>query len=331
MKSSILSISVFVFTLLIVKTSYSATCTAISSGNWSNPATWSCGTVPGCGDIIVIPAGFTVNVDTQVDLDENSSPACSTATFIQVSGTLQFITGFKISLACDSGVEIMDGGSMLPGGGGGMSNWLSICGIVVWKSGDGPVYGYEYYGDPIPLSIEFVDFSIDKVGEITTFQWIVKSERNNSFYEIEYSETGTKWIPFDVIPSIGDHTQNYIYTHEVNESCNTGYYKISVIDNDGVKTELKTVFYEEKRSNFSVYPNPIEQFQKLTIVYTASEEENLTLIVVDLLGKVVLSEQFSADKGLNNILISTNGLIPGLYSLRISEKNDFVAQKVVVK
>ncbi len=48
-----------------------AVCTAAGSGNWSDPATWSCGHMPGPGEAVVIPAGITVTLDQDVTLDSN--------------------------------------------------------------------------------------------------------------------------------------------------------------------------------------------------------------------------------------------------------------------
>lgn len=171
MKTILLFLLTFIVMLQIPKFSNAAFCTALSSGNWSNPAIWSCGTLPGCGDVIEIPAGVLVSVDMQVDLDENSSPVCSTATHIQVFGVLQFVTGNKISLACGSTVEIMPGGSMLPGGGGGSSNWLKICDQIEWKTSDGPVVGYKLFGSPSPLPVEFVSFQVKNEENNFRFEW----------------------------------------------------------------------------------------------------------------------------------------------------------------
>ena len=52
-------------------------CAAVADGNWSDPATWDCGAVPGAGDDVVIGAGRSVTLDTDTadvhHLDLNGS------------------------------------------------------------------------------------------------------------------------------------------------------------------------------------------------------------------------------------------------------------------
>jgi hypothetical protein len=47
------------------------TCTASGSGNWSDPATWGCGHAPEPGEAVVIPAGFTVTLNQDIELDSD--------------------------------------------------------------------------------------------------------------------------------------------------------------------------------------------------------------------------------------------------------------------
>ncbi len=43
-------------------------CTAIATGVWSDPSIWSCGHVPGFGDIVTIGSGVTVTLDMNVNV-----------------------------------------------------------------------------------------------------------------------------------------------------------------------------------------------------------------------------------------------------------------------
>ncbi len=72
----------------------STTCTALG-GNWSNPATWSCGHVPGAGENVVIPTGVTVTLDGDISLDSN----------LDVQGTL-VPNGKTVTLTGDKAQEL---------------------------------------------------------------------------------------------------------------------------------------------------------------------------------------------------------------------------------
>jgi len=112
--------------VLVSSQIHAAVCQALANGNWSNPANWSCGSTPGCGDVIIIPASITVNLDIQIDFDETNIPPCFSPTFIQIYGKLHFNPGMKMYLAFGSVVEVMLGGTLEPGA-GGTSNLLYIC------------------------------------------------------------------------------------------------------------------------------------------------------------------------------------------------------------
>ena len=56
--------AVLIFTLFTVQDAHAATITAVASGNWNTPATWSSGTVPLVSDNKIIPSGITVTVST---------------------------------------------------------------------------------------------------------------------------------------------------------------------------------------------------------------------------------------------------------------------------
>ena len=95
---------------------YSATCTATVTGNWENPAVWSCGRVPLCTDNITIPSGFTVTITSSQDYN---TAGCTTQTMVvSISGVLKFQTGKKLTLPAASIVLIAPGASLQPGGGG---------------------------------------------------------------------------------------------------------------------------------------------------------------------------------------------------------------------
>jgi hypothetical protein len=66
---------------------------AVASGDWTNPATWAGGAVPGAGAKVLIPAGITVRYDA------NSSAALQ---ILRVNGTLTFAHDANTLLVVDT-------------------------------------------------------------------------------------------------------------------------------------------------------------------------------------------------------------------------------------
>jgi hypothetical protein len=315
--------------LLVTFKGQTAECVALMSGNWSNPAIWSCGSVPSCGDLIVIPAGITVHVNIQVDLDE---PACSIPTYIQIMGTLQFVTGNKINLACGSGVEIMPGGQMLPGGGGGSSNWLEICGVLEWRTADGPQYGYKYYGAPIPLAIDFVSFSIANDGNDLHLTWVVGGERGNSHFDIEFSSDGEQWEIMGSVASAGDHFETLTYASQIASFDRSGYIRLTVVNQQGFREILDLKSIEIQKNKVLIYPNPIALGQDLTIEVPSSINDELEVRILNQLGQLVKVYRFSPAVLHSPLKISITDLSTGIHFIQIYSLNlSFPSEMLLIR
>jgi hypothetical protein len=308
----------------------SAVCTATASGNWNNPTIWSCGSSPGCGDFVIIPSGITVTINAQVNLDENSTPACSTATYIQVSGTLQFITGNKLNLSCLSGLEVMPGGSMLPGGGGGSSNWLSICEDVLWKTSDGPVTSPQLFGAPIPLSTEFKSFSVENNKGVPIFNWVLVGERNNDFFQVDYSKDALTWNYLFHEISIGDHSTFFSYQKVGNFACERGYYRLSATDKNGVTTILDVDYVNDLKESLMIFPNPVESGNKVYLSVDESNKPN-SFQISSYSGQIILKENVELLFGENVLEIFIKDMPAGSYILEVNYHDSFLRQRLIVR
>lgn len=79
-----------------------------------------------------------------------------------------------------------------------------------------------------------------------------------------------------------------------------------------------------------VYPNPVGKGELLTIELSLPESE-LTIKLVNLLGKVVHSQDLQLKQNQQNIQLSTNGIPSGIYLLRIIGKNLESSQKISIQ
>ncbi len=105
----ILHLFITIILISVSLKSYSATCTAQATSNWTLASTWSCGSAPTCNDIIVIPAGFTVTINQSIDL---TGGGC-TGTRLNVYGVLFFSGNASgLDVVASSTINIYTGGKI---------------------------------------------------------------------------------------------------------------------------------------------------------------------------------------------------------------------------
>lgn len=256
---------VSLFLLFSFGVMYSASCTSTGNGAWNNPATWSCGYVPVCGDTIIIKAGSTVTVTAQQDYEP-----CGTGNgpIIYVYGTIKFDNGNKLRLPCGSIIFIFLSGSIVPGTGGGNSNYIEICDDIVWNAASGTLVGSGCLPVTAPgcgavLPVELIEFSANINNTKTDVIWVTATEKNNKYFDIQRSADASQFEKIGTVNSQGingnsQHQLSYFYEdHHPLEG--VSYYRLKQVNNDQSYTYSKMVsvnFIKEKNIRFVIYPNP---------------------------------------------------------------------------
>lgn len=88
----------------------------------------------------------------------------------------------------------------------------------------------------------------------------------------------------------------------------------------GAPTESLSVAKNDNSvSSFVIYPNPANS--ELNVSFSAMNEGNYTVQVVDLVGKIIYSYNIKANQGLNEVLIDTDNLGNGAYFVKVSDNS----------
>ncbi len=127
-------------------------------------------------------------------------------------------------------------------------------------------------------------------------------------------------LTFDFTPYIGIPGQPGPYDQIVvfpdfaaRTTANTCY-----IDNISFNTGSITAVGEPDKSGISVYPNPVR-----TSLFVKGQARDAKITILDVNGKVVISNQFDSN------VINTNNLAKGVYTIRIVEKSGITMKKFV--
>jgi hypothetical protein len=299
--------------LLMAGKGMGATTRATQNGNWNNAGTWNNG-IPQCGDTIVIDSNVSVTITAHVGLDEDFG--CHVPIHIEVYGRLQFNTGRKLYLPCNSFVSISGAGQLIKGNGGGNSNIIDICQTTVWNAGSGSQNGPTSYGSGAALPITLISFNAVFSNNNVQIEWVTASEVNNHFFTIERSEDATSFESLFNLPGSGNSTNRKYYTVvDDNPLPGTSYYRLKQTDFNGDFSYSETVAVTGNSAidlNFIIAPNPTNKAFQL---YGLDSSKPYLLEICNLNGKpaMFLNDLQSA--------IDVSDLPPGIYIVRLFDLN----------
>lgn len=302
------------FLSVLSLTSLATTVTAIPpGGDWSDAGTWD-GPVPGCYDTILIPAGVTVNVDIQVDLE-----ACPGPVFIHVFGTIHFVMGQKLKLPCNSALYLdPSGGNLTADSYVGSNNFLEICNDVVWKASDG-AQGPGVY---LKISLLYFTAQLDDKSRTVNLKWATASEINNDYYTIQRSSDAVNWEDILTQTAIGTSSSLTEYSDvDVNPMLGLNYYRLMQTDLDGNYEVFNPVVVNNNGLQFDqqtlVFPNP-NGSNSITIFLADFEDDQVEIELISLTGQIVSHQFLNVTDGGFAVLTLDYTPAAGYYSLKAS-------------
>jgi len=307
---------------------FAVTKTAINSNKWETASTWSGGSVPACGDTIVIPAGKNVEITSLLDFS-----LCSQVTIMTINGTLSFQTGKKLKLSCGSSITLNSGGYIVAGGGGGNSNLIDICSVTVWNTAQGTVTGPLVFEiTPLPVELAYLEAVPGENGILIS--WVTLSETNNAFFTIEKGKDGKTFTAIGKVNGFGNSTQSHSYIFIDYES--TGgvtYYRIKQTDYDGHTSYSKIIVVRlDETIEMRIYPNPTfgDLFLNIDDQY---RKQSCKLLIHTMDGKSVLMKNLVINNTGYGIKLLQNEdfLKPGKYVVTLEFISKKLTQQIIVK
>lgn len=276
-------------------------------GNWNDPTSWlEDGAVttntPGAGDTIIINVGDVITVTAQLNF------STSAAMYVEVAGTLNFDTGMKLRMSAGSGVKIVSGGQINPGGGGGGSNVIQIDGTTVWRTSDGTLDGPVDLGTTpvIPVPIKSIFLALSENSEGVLLKWISNVNEVDT-YVIYRSDDLVEWI----FLGEKDASQGENTFEDRDDFNGQAYYKVvAEHDSQTVLTSRIVSFSQNSVKDVKIFPNPATDF----VILEGEDLENEIIKIHDNSGRELPLE---ALKNFNSWQINIQNFPEGAYFLTI--------------
>ena len=173
----------------------------------------------------------------------------------------------------------------------------------------------------IIFPVEFVSFKGARKEGINQLSWTTATELNNKGFEVQRSLDGEHFSTLRFVGTLAPNGTsstllNYQFADDRSPNV-SAYYRLKQVNTDGRSKYSNVVLIKGNVSNITlsgVYPNPVKRDVNITI--QSPSNDNLTLIITDLAGKVVNKRIVNVLAGDNKFNFNVETLSAGTYIMK---------------
>lgn len=188
------------------------------------------------------------------------------------------------------------------------------------------MYTAERYSDPFEvdgsisilngvLPVSFVGLEVKEDNETMVLKWITENERNNSGFEVQFSENAIDWESIGFVEGEGesDRDINYSFVH-YNPVFGMNHYRLMQVDFDGKLDYSQVIIGIMKSSEIvmQVSPNPVSNYLKMHL-----STGQFDLSVMNIQGEIM--EKTIVQDG---SLLDFTDFEKGIYFIRIENERE---------
>ena len=180
------------------------------------------------------------------------------------------------------------------------------------------------------LPIFLHKFSVTGNASVNMVKWTTALESNMEYFELERSTDGVNFFPINKQGAQNSPgTSNYSYADN-GFSTGTNYYRLKIVEHGGIirySVIIKTIT-DGETSELKVVPNPV--VGNFSLTYQSLEEDNVTIEIKDVAGRLIHTMKEIVNKGHNVIYIQSSPTWnAGVYFISVKDKNETKLVKFV--
>jgi hypothetical protein len=178
------------------------------------------------------------------------------------------------------------------------------------------------------LATQLLSFNAMKNGNMVNVEWKTSGEQPGTKYDVERSLNMIDWSSLNVTTGSGTGGS---YAYSDNNPLNgTSYYRLKTNNPDGSVSysKISTVIFNNVLS-FTLAPNPAHGQVKMII--NGDGAKMASIKILDIMGRSVYQQSVTIDAGPKSIILPTDRLGDGIYSVQLQVDNKQYIQKLVIK
>lgn len=183
-----------------------------------------------------------------------------------------------------------------------------------------PNIQFDYTSATLPVTL--TSFTGERLGAINKLMWTTATELNNAGFEIQRSADGISFTKLDFVPATENNNPGQVQHYSFDDARpenGTNYYRLKQLDKNNKYEFSKTITIKGGTANevkiISIYPSPVKDL--LNVKLAAPAPQQATVLVTDVMGKIVLLQHTKLLGGDNKLEIPVSSLAQGNYYVRI--------------
>ena len=181
--------------------------------------------------------------------------------------------------------------------------------------------------------VTLTDFNGQTRNSSVLLTWTTGNESNFKSIEVERSFDGVNFSIISTIPAKGSSILNeYKYEdHDFTTLPKKVFYRLALIDIDGsiIKSKIISFSFAKALTRLHLYPNPLSNSTELS--FTASQNGEAVIKIIDMSGKTVFQKESNVQKGLNKFILNfEKHLANGVYTLSVSLANELNTERIII-
>lgn len=183
------------------------------------------------------------------------------------------------------------------------------------------------------LPVTLLNFSGTNNGTINNLKWTTTSEQNSAYFEMERSTDGNNFIKTATIAAQGNSSSStsYSYNDDIAGISSTVYfYRLKMVDIDGHFIYSSIIKVNTLATAFSMEASPNPFNSNLQINISSPLQQQATISLTDINGKLLFKTNYLIQKGSNVLLLPQADNLPkGMYLLRLQTATQLQNSKVI--
>jgi hypothetical protein len=181
-----------------------------------------------------------------------------------------------------------------------------------------------------PLPLKLISYKGTSRGTINELSWTTASEENIREFMVERSLDGKNWSTvIGKVLAKGSKSSTQTYTMTDNNPVCSAYYRLTSMENDNKTEKVGVVQILRRCDKFNianVFPNP--STDKVNVQYESTSDSDISVSVLDMTGRVVLTSSTTALVGFNSAELDLSSLTSGTYIISMNNGQSIVTSRV---